>query len=576
MAQALAADADAAAVGLDELLDDGQPRSQATARAVAGRVALREAVEHERQEVGGDALPGVDDLDAQPLGIFGEHGGHHAASGRELDRVGRQVPDHLLQPQRIGADQPVRRVLALLEADVLVLERRLQRAQRGDQLLRRIDHREGQRQLAQVQARHVEQVGDHAGRGAAVALDGGQAALGLVGAAALLQHMRRAQDRVERRAQLMRQDGDEVVLHAAGLLGLAACDALAIQPLHALALQLHPRRDVGGHHHRDARLDLRGDVPFHVDEMPVGAQHRQLLGRLRRRGHGKRVDPERPLGGCHRAEPVSNHLVETVAQERQHRGVGVGHHAVVADQRDAAGGLRIDRLELGFAALRRHAQLLGLVVELGIQREHATVGLVQLLLHRADLQGLFVDAGLQDGARILGALRDGGHRRYLHRTIVMGPRVASAKKRLIAVVQQREPALHVQRRAHAGQRQPELDQRDGHRRLHAHHHRGRVQHAGDARDARQHAADERVDDLERGDVDQHAGGAGARDLERQVVLQRHCHLILEVDLDGDEQRAAQPQHRDAVHGPFRPSGERSSSPSSSAPTTARRRASPSW
>ena len=39
-------------------------------------------------------------------------------------------------------------------------------------------------------------------------------------------------------------------------------------------------------------------------------------------------------------------------------------------------------------------------------------------------------------------------------------------------------------------------------------------------DVGEHAADERVDHLERGDVDQHALGAGARDLVGQVVLQR--------------------------------------------------------
>src|ERR1700760_4449390 len=46
--------------------------------------------------------------------------------------------------------------------------------------------------------------------------------------------------------------------------------------------------------------------------------------------------------------------------------------------------------------------------------------------------------------------------------------------------QHRHAALDIERRAHAFERQAQLDQRDGDGGLHADHHRRRIQHAGDA------------------------------------------------------------------------------------------------
>ena len=87
-------------------------------------------------------------------------------------------------------------------------------------------------------------------------------------------------------------------------------------------------------------------------------------------------------------------------------------------------------------------------------------------------------------------------------------------------LEQRHAALHVERGAHARQRQPELDQRDRDRRLHADHDRLGVEdprHGGDVGD---HPADERVHHFQRGDVDQHAVRAGRGDPLGEVVLQR--------------------------------------------------------
>ena len=100
-----------------------------------------------------------------------------------------------------------------------------------------------------------------------------------------------------------------------------------------------------------------------------------------------------------------------------------------------------------------------------------------------------------------------------------------------------------------GQRQPELDERDRDRRPHADDDRLGVEHARHRRDVAEHAADERVDDLERRDVDQHAARACAATIRS---VRSSCSVMREpvvhVDLDGDQQELAHLQDRDAVHG----------------------------
>ena len=49
-----------------------------------------------------------------------------------------------------------------------------------------------------------------------------------------------------------------------------------------------------------------------------------------------------------------------------------------------------------------------------------------------------------------------------------------------------------------------------------------------------------------GDVDQHAARAGLRDPLREVLLQRHRHPVVHVDLDADQQQVPELEDRDAV------------------------------
>jgi hypothetical protein len=114
--------------------------------------------------------------------------------------------------------------------------------------------------------------------------------------------------------------------------------------------------------------------------------------------------------------------------------------------------------------------------------------------------------------------------------------------------QQRHAAIHVECGLHARQRQPELHQRDGDGRLHADDDGAGAEDPRHARDVRDHAADEAVDDLEARDVDEHAARARRRYPLGQIVLQRERQPVVHVDLDRDEQEIAHPEDRDALHG----------------------------
>ena len=110
-----ARDAHRAAVQLDEVLHDRQPEAQAADRARRRGVRLPEAVEHVRQEFGLDPDAGVGDGD---LDVRRSRAPARPRPGRpsgELDGVGEQVPDDLLQPVRVPGDGAGQRVEQLAQ-----------------------------------------------------------------------------------------------------------------------------------------------------------------------------------------------------------------------------------------------------------------------------------------------------------------------------------------------------------------------------------------------------------------------------------------------------------------------------
>src|SRR5262249_8281242 len=111
---------------------------------------------------------------------------------------------------------------------------------------------------------------------------------------------------------------------------------------------------------------------------------------------------------------------------------------------------------------------------------------------------------------------------------------AVASARLERTAKNLHALFDVESGAHAGKGEAKRHEGDGHRRSHAHHHRLRVEHSSNRRDAPEHAADERVDHLEGGDVDEDGAGARLDDAIGEILLQRHGEPVVHVDLHGDE------------------------------------------
>ena len=149
--------------------------------------------------------------------------GHRPARGRELDRVGQEVPDHLLQAVGIAGDRPRARLEQELQADPLRARRRGSPSRPPPSTTAvRSRARDVQAQLAGDDAGDVEHVLDELGLRPGVAVDDGHRAGRGVGLQVALHQQRGpAHDGVQRRAQLVGQRGQELVLQPVRVLGLA-------------------------------------------------------------------------------------------------------------------------------------------------------------------------------------------------------------------------------------------------------------------------------------------------------------------------------------------------------------------
>src|SRR6266542_5215606 len=99
----------------------------------------------------------------------------------------------------------------------------------------------------------------------------------------------------------------------------------------------------------------------------------------------------------------------------------------------------------------------------------------------------------------------------------VSPTIAGALPPRLA--DEREALLQVERRRDAVEREPELDHREGDLRLDPHHHRARAAQPRGVRDAAQGAWRDRVEDVERHDVDDHGPRPEAPHLIREAVAQ---------------------------------------------------------
>src|SRR5690606_17504419 len=140
--------------------------------------------------------------------------GDPATRRRELERVADEVEDDL--PQSLWVAQDGKGVLAVgRERDSLLLGLGAERFDRGFDELGEVEGPRLDRELAGHDARDVEELLDEAHLLPRVALDRLEAAAqGLRVEGAREKELRPAQDRLERRSQLVREHGEKLVLGA--------------------------------------------------------------------------------------------------------------------------------------------------------------------------------------------------------------------------------------------------------------------------------------------------------------------------------------------------------------------------
>ena len=94
---------DGSAVQLDEVPDDGKTETQSSMPAGRGRIGLAKTIEHERQHVASNANASIADPNLRaPLALRSVTVIRPPA--RELDRVRKNIPEHLLQPVSVCQD----------------------------------------------------------------------------------------------------------------------------------------------------------------------------------------------------------------------------------------------------------------------------------------------------------------------------------------------------------------------------------------------------------------------------------------------------------------------------------------
>lgn len=139
---------------------DRQAQSQAPVGSRHRVIRLDEAVEELRQHLRTDAHAAVRNGDLNMLATPLEAHRDPAALRGELDGVGEQVGDDLLQPGRVPVDETHRVIDAILDPDGLGLRGSPHQIQSAPNHHLEIDGTEVEQELPRCDARDVEQVVD--------------------------------------------------------------------------------------------------------------------------------------------------------------------------------------------------------------------------------------------------------------------------------------------------------------------------------------------------------------------------------------------------------------------------------
>src|SRR5437763_2198840 len=196
-----------------------QTQARATELARGAALGLPELVEDDGSGLGRDADAGVADGDAE-VGVGDLSADPHAALAGELDGVGHQVGDHLLDAQRVAQHLVGTRAQVRDQLQALALGQGTQAQEHAPRDVREIDGLGRHHHLAGFDLGEVEDVVDQSQQGAAalvhlldvVPLGGVEVAVD-----ALQQDLAEADDRRQRRTQLVAHAGEELGLELVGL-----------------------------------------------------------------------------------------------------------------------------------------------------------------------------------------------------------------------------------------------------------------------------------------------------------------------------------------------------------------------
>ena len=182
-----------------------------------------------------------------------------AALGGELDRVRQQVVEHLLQAVEVAVDHDFVRIGGETQLDPLRLRELARIGDRGIDDVDDVDALQVEIELAADDARGIEQIIDEPGLMVDVALDrlGRAPDQCRIVLARTRQDLAPALQRIERRTQLVRDDGEKLVLRAIGPLGFAAQAVLGHQQAFELLLRFFELGDVPRHADDTEDLPLR-------------------------------------------------------------------------------------------------------------------------------------------------------------------------------------------------------------------------------------------------------------------------------------------------------------------------------
>ena len=234
---------------LHDVLDQRQTQPQTARPPRARGVGLLEALEGIRQEGRVDAFTVIVDFElCQPAQSLQPHL-DMPVGRRELDRIDQEIPDHLLEPDRVTDGVIDLGIDRQRQVDAVRLGQRSRAVDRRLEQQRQIHRLQGQSQIAVDDPGGIEQVINQLNLGVEIALDDLDRTLKqfVVAGASAPQGVQPALDGVERSAQFVRDDCQHLFLGPIGPLRLGAGDALARQGFMHRQRRCHQQGELGQH-----------------------------------------------------------------------------------------------------------------------------------------------------------------------------------------------------------------------------------------------------------------------------------------------------------------------------------------